>query len=62
MSPMLEGLVTGTWNSAPAFFYAGRYPPLDYGPTFAFLGFPDSDTLVGYQLCQIHLMASDVIP
>ena len=30
-------------------------------PRYSSLGFPDSGTLAGYQLHQMHLMTSDVI-
>ena len=56
-----RGVVTGTWTSAPAFTYAGHYPMSNYRPTYSSLGFPDSGTLAGYQLHQMHLMTSDVI-
>ena len=37
-------------------FYAGHYPPSNYGPTYPFLGVSDLNTLVDSLLHQMHLM------
>ena len=40
----------------PHFYYAGHYPPTNYGPTYPSLGFYYLNTLVDYLLHQMHLM------
>ena len=49
----------GDVDQLPCIFLCRTYPPSNYGPTYSFLGFSDSDTRVDYQLHQIHLMTSD---